>query len=213
VGVAGLVGWVWCDKGVVTGCCLDAYTHHPIHKCMSPPPPHTHTCRHWTFPVKGLLHPDGGGSNVLQIVIRPAVEEATKRKQAYPYTVPTLAVRVLCLLRLLSLPLAVVWVPYICSTHPSSLPHAPAHANSTHPPPQTLKQAPGMWDVYNFLRKPASDFGWDWGPAFGAAGISGAAELVGFDRALLTGGLHVAACEAGVGVGVGVDLGVRRVWV
>jgi len=32
-------------------------------------------------------------------------------------------------------------------------------------------QAPGAMPHYNFLRKTASDFGWDWGPAFAAAGL------------------------------------------
>jgi beta-mannosidase len=52
---------------------------------------------------------------------------------------------------------------------------------------QLHAQAPGAWDVYNFLRKPASDFGWDWGPAFAPAGVHGVVELLGFDKALLTG--------------------------
>ncbi|KAI8475070.1 MAG: glycoside hydrolase superfamily, partial [Monoraphidium minutum] len=91
--------------------------------------------RYWLYDVTRHLRE---GANLLQIIIRPAVDEALRRKREYPYPVPTLA-------------------------------------------------APGAWDVFNFLRKPASDFGWDWGPAFGAAGLSGAVELIAFDRALLTG--------------------------
>ena len=32
-------------------------------------------------------------------------------------------------------------------------------------------QAPRAVPHYNLLRKPALDFGWDWGPAFAAAGL------------------------------------------
>ena len=39
-------------------------------------------------------------------------------------------------------------------------------------------QAPRAVPHYNFLRKPASDFGWDWGPAFAPAGLGGV-TLVG----------------------------------
>ena len=34
-------------------------------------------------------------------------------------------------------------------------------------------QAPRAVPHFNFLRKPASDFGWDWGPAFAPAGLGG----------------------------------------
>jgi hypothetical protein len=44
-----------------------------------------------------------------------------------------------------------------------------------------------MMDAYNFLRKPASDFGWDWGPAFAPAGIHGGVQLITWDHPKLTG--------------------------
>ena len=40
---------------------------------------------------------------------------------------------------------------------------------------------------FNWLRKPASDFGWDWGPAFAPAGIYGDVQLVGYSDAHLVG--------------------------
>lgn len=40
--------------------------------------------------MKHLLRP--GGANLLQLLLRPAVGEAARRKAAYPYEVPTLAV-------------------------------------------------------------------------------------------------------------------------
>jgi beta-mannosidase len=44
---------------------------------------------------------------------------------------------------------------------------------------------------YNFLRKPASDFGWDWGPAYAPSGVYGAVDLVGYSAGVLTGaGAH-----------------------
>ena len=52
--------------------------------------------------------------------------------------------------------------------------------------PSRMQQV-GSLPGYNFIRKAASDFGWDWGPAFAPAGISGAVELHGRSTAVLTG--------------------------
>eukprot|EP00798_Chlamydomonas_sp_ICE-L_P026906 gene26906-4522_t len=46
-------------------------------------------------------------------------------------------------------------------------------------------QAPGAFLHYPFIRKPASDFGWDWGPAFAPAGIPGAVYMLSIDTPLL----------------------------
>ena len=46
-------------------------------------------------------------------------------------------------------------------------------------------QAPGAIPHYNFLRKTASDFGWDWGPAFAAAGL-GSVSIEGCKGARIT---------------------------
>lgn len=52
--------------------------------------------------------------------------------------------------------------------------------------PPRMQQV-GSLPGYNFIRKAASDFGWDWGPAFAPAGISEAVELHGRSTAVLTG--------------------------
>lgn len=43
----------------------------------------------------------------------------------------------------------------------------------------------GSVGQYNFIRKAASDFGWDWAGAFAPAGISKSVELIIYDQALL----------------------------
>ncbi|KAF8062032.1 hypothetical protein HT031_004292 [Scenedesmus sp. PABB004] len=62
-------------------------------------------------------------------------------------------------------------------------------AKAAHPYAIPTMAVPGGLGAYNFARKPASDFGWDWGPAFVPAGVTGAVELVGFSRAALIGAL------------------------
>ena len=44
-----------------------------------------------------------------------------------------------------------------------------------------------MLPHWNFLRKPASDFGWDWGPAFAPSGIYGGVQLKAYSAAHMTG--------------------------
>ena len=46
----------------------------------------------------------------------------------------------------------------------------------------------GVFEHFNFLRKPASDWGWDWGPAFAPSGIQGEVQLLALSTAYLAGG-------------------------
>ena len=43
---------------------------------------------------------------------------------------------------------------------------------------------------YNFIRKPGSDAGWDWGPSLMAQGIYGSVELHAYSTPYLTGETH-----------------------
>lgn len=64
-----------------------------------------------------------------------------------------------------------------------------AHQAEAYPDSVPSMRAPGMLPDYNFVRKAASDFGWDWGPAFTPVGISGGVTLRWFSYPLLTGAL------------------------
>lgn len=50
--------------------------------------------------------------------------------------------------------------------------------------------SPGAYLHYNFIRKPASDFGWDWGPAIAPVGIHDNVYILASDQPFLT-GIHL----------------------
>ncbi|KAL4437114.1 hypothetical protein ABPG75_004253 [Micractinium tetrahymenae] len=67
---------------------------------------------------------------------------------------------------------------------------APAYAlaqQAAYPYSVPATQQVGSLPAYNFIRKAASDFGWDWGPAFAPAGINGPVELRGRSTPALAG--------------------------
>jgi hypothetical protein len=53
--------------------------------------------------------------------------------------------------------------------------------------PMAILQQAGSVGHYSFVRKAASDVGWDWGPAFVPSGIPGPVELLGYAGTALTG--------------------------
>lgn len=53
--------------------------------------------------------------------------------------------------------------------------------------PEDIFGAPGNEERYNFVRKPACDFGWDWGPSFSQAGVYGPVSLNAYSYSHLTG--------------------------
>lgn len=54
---------------------------------------------------------------------------------------------------------------------------AAAHSEIVHYPVPYTKQV-GNTGQYNFIRKAASDFGWDWGPSFAPSGIAAGVEII-----------------------------------
>ncbi|GLC57765.1 hypothetical protein PLESTB_001264400 [Pleodorina starrii] len=61
---------------------------------------------------------------------------------------------------------------------------------ASYPYPMPSNTAPGSFGQFAFIRKPASDLGWDWGPAFAPAGVHGAVRLVRYCVPYVT-GLHI----------------------
>ncbi|KAG7667918.1 hypothetical protein Ndes2437B_g07964 [Nannochloris sp. 'desiccata'] len=54
---------------------------------------------------------------------------------------------------------------------------ATAHRDMVHYSVPYTKQV-GNTGAYNYIRKAASDFGWDWGPSFAPSGISGGVDII-----------------------------------
>lgn len=130
------------------------------------------------MPVRNLLRL---GSNTISIRIQPAITEAAALADKSPYVVPAQQVN---------------WTP---QTSPYSLSHClvlpcviqlriqstdkAKHAASL----KSMLQGPGMAANLNRLRKPGSDFGWDWGPCFAPSGTFGALQLRAYSHPHVTG--------------------------
>ncbi|KAJ9512581.1 hypothetical protein QJQ45_018907, partial [Haematococcus lacustris] len=64
---------------------------------------------------------------------------------------------------------------------------AARQAHAAYPYPVPSNPVPRSVPHYNFIRKPASDFGWDWGPAVTPMGVHGAITLLSHSAPLLMG--------------------------
>ena len=140
------------------------------------------------------------GRNQLSVTLLSAPAYAEQQAAAYPYAVP--ATQVSATVGPSSGEAAVgvlhsaAALQHYCEVtrHLTGCPHLL--------PPFTLSpQQVGSLPHYNFIRKAASDFGWDWGPALAPAGMTGSVTLQGRGRALLDGEpwrrLHLARSGTG----------------
>lgn len=69
-------------------------------------------------------------------------------------------------------------------THHWTCPLPATNATCT---PARRPQAPGAFGHFAFIRKPASDLGWDWGPALAPAGVHGDVLLVSYCQPYVAG--------------------------
>jgi hypothetical protein len=131
--------------------------------------------RQYRFPARQHLVE---GSNAVQVVICSAVSKAAARAAAYPYPVP--------------------YVQVSMQAHASHHACVAAACAALLSWPDAHVQIPRIIPHYNFLRKPACDSGWDWGPGFAPSGLN-AVALVGHSCAEILGGrANYLACSRAV---------------
>lgn len=124
------------------------------------------------------------GQNQLAVTLVSPLKAASQRAAAYPYSVPFSRVS--------------DWAPFLrLGPGPSLRTGLPLLNLSSSPTPafaSSALQQRGAHGQYNFLRKPASDFGWDWGPGFAPSGIGGPVWLRGYSAPFLAGVAPAACC-------------------
>ena len=171
-------------------------------------------CRQYRIPIKAALN-GTAGAHTLKVVISPAEATANLRAAEYGYGVPGLTQpgkpSSACALRrhlpkilfnAAQNPPDVVMQGLAFRDHQPSVTGQASFLQGSAPrrclgtcfwlspmacgPLQDFAFAGGL-SYYNFIRKPASDFGWDWGPAFTPAGIYGMIEIEAYSSAIMTG--------------------------
>ena len=156
-------------------------------------------CREYRIPIKAALN-GTAGAHTLKIVISPAAVNAMEKASNYKYNVPGLTQPgTMVILSMLILDhLSVRLPPYAAAYLGCSVSHQIGAGicrrgctskleNSVPSFDTSMANAAGGLSYYNFIRKPASDFGWDWGPAFAPAGIYGIVEIQAYSHAIMTG--------------------------
>ena len=135
------------------------------------------------------------GSNRLAVTFEPAPNFAAARRDAYPYPMPHTqqvgAVPGYNFIRK-----AARWAPRVAAPWIGCSPAPLASGWGT--APTSAPELPTVLLPCSYT--PRSDFGWDWGPAFPIAGITGWVELVGRSTAVLTGGVQHCVAPASLSV-------------